>query len=591
MPTIAMLLAALFGLFAGPLLLLLWPSGRGWRGWLDGLSMSLVGGFCLLHLLPHAILHGGLMALVVAVVAWIVPAALHRLGGKASRTWTLALFGIFLLHAVTDGVALSLLEHGGRSIGIAVAAHRLPVGLAVFVSGRILMRGGGWIGLGLLCMATLLGFWVGDGLPLHDHHWLEGALEAAVAGVLLHIIVDHHSLDEHTDPHDHDLQHDHDHEEDDASSLWSALGVLLGLLIVGLTTAGSMDAHGLSHISELLDSFLTLALRGAPALLMGYLLSGMVIAVLRPAGPDWLRGGGALRQVGRGLVFGLPRPLRSCDVLPLYASLTRQGAPATAALAFVVATPALGLDGLLLSIPMLGASLTLARVIGAVAMALLVALLLGRVLPTSDVAEPVEPVEPTPAALPALARLRAGLRHGMMDLVDHTIPWVGMGLLLAAMVEPLMGHTLLSAMPPAAQVPLLAALGVPGYISAAGATPLAAVAIHKGFSAGAVLAFLLAGSGTNLATLGLLSILHSREAAIGFGTLVLMLAMLTGWIVDAVGVGAAEVLPHTQTAEPGLVAVLCLMVLLGLAVGSLLRQGPRGMIGQIVAPVDRSRTL
>lgn len=74
MPTTGMLMAALFGLFARPLLLILWPSGR---GCLDGLSMSLVGGFCLLHLLPHAILHGGLLALVVAGVAWSVPAALH----------------------------------------------------------------------------------------------------------------------------------------------------------------------------------------------------------------------------------------------------------------------------------------------------------------------------------------------------------------------------------------------------------------------------------------------------------------------------------------------------------------------------------
>jgi hypothetical protein len=34
-----------------------------------------------------------------------------------------------------------------------------------------------------------------------------------------------------------------------------------------------------------------------------------------------------------------------------------------------------------------------------------------------------------------------------------------------------------------------------------------------------------------------------------------------------------------------------LVALLGLAVSALLRQGPRGMIGQIVAPVDRSRAL
>lgn len=311
-----------------------------------------------------------------------------------------------------------------------------------------------------------------------------------------------------------------------------------------------------------------------------------MIAFWSPPGASWLQGGGPLRQTGRRLVFGLPQPVRSCDVLPFYDRLIRQGAPATAALAFLVATPALGLDGLLLSVPMLGTSLTLARIIGAVAMALMVALLLGMALPTSSGMPPTPPPQP---AQPAMARLRTGLRYGLIDLLDHTIPWVGMGLLLAAMVEPLMGHTLLSAMPASVQVPLLAVLGIPGYVSAAGATPLAAVAIHKGVSAGAVLAFLLAGSGTNLATLGLLSVLYSRRMALGFAALVLLLAILAGWTVDAIGVAAPEVLPHTPLTDPGLGSVSCFVILLFLAVGSLVRQGPRGMMDQIVAPVHLSR--
>ena len=104
-----------------------------------------------------------------------------------------------------------------------------------------------------------------------------------------------------------------------------------------------------------------------------------------------------------------------------------------------------------------------------------------------------------------------------------------------------------------------------------------------------MLAFLLAGSGTNLATLGLLSVLHSRKMALGCGALVLLLAMLAGWTVDAIGVAVPEVLPHTQLTEPGLVSGSCFVILLLLAVGSLLRQGPRGMMDQIVAPVRLSR--
>ena len=67
--------------------------------------------------------------------------------------------------------------------------------------------------------------------------------------------------------------------------------------------------------------------------------------------------------------------------------------------------------------------------------------------------------------------------------------------------------------------------------------------------------------------------------------------MLAGWTVDAFGVATPEVLPHTALADPGIGAVSCLVILLLLAVGSLLRQGPRGMMDQIMAPVRLSRPL
>ncbi|MFO0656803.1 MAG: permease [Polyangia bacterium] len=41
----------------------------------------------------------------------------------------------------------------------------------------------------------------------------------------------------------------------------------------------------------------------------------------------------------RGVLFGLPLPICSCSVLPVYRSLIVRGAPAAAALSFLVAAP------------------------------------------------------------------------------------------------------------------------------------------------------------------------------------------------------------------------------------------------------------
>ena len=75
----------------------------------------------------------------------------------------------------------------------------------------------------------------------------------------------------------------------------------------------------------------------------------------------WMREGGAARRAMKGVAFGLPLPLCSCGVVPVYQSLIRRGTPAAAAVSFLVATPELGLDAILISLPMLGADVAIAR--------------------------------------------------------------------------------------------------------------------------------------------------------------------------------------------------------------------------------------
>lgn len=583
MAAAGMLIVALLGLLAGPMLLGLAPHGRVWRRWLDGLCLSLVGGLSILHLLPHAVEHGGPIALLVAVVSAIVPGLLHRHGDGAHSRWNLGLFALLLLHAAVDGAALALLDDTSSSLSIAVAAHRVPVGLVVFATARQLAPRAGWLSILLLSLATVGGFFGSDAAAhlLHGHHWLEGVLEAAVAGALLHILFDHHGIIAHLHgPDDHD--HDHDHAPEPAEVGWSALGAVTGLVAVAVSTAVSADSHALDHIAETSETFWTLALDSAPALLLGYLLSGLIPALLTPSSAHHLSTGGPLRQAGRGLVFGLPLTVCSHGVLPQYAALVRGGVPATAALAFLVATPELGLDAVLLSVPLLGLPLAIARAAAALVVALLAALIVGRFLPA-----PAAPPAPAPALAraPLGQRVAQGMRYALVVLVDHTMPWIAAGLLLAALAEPLLGHALLQSLPPVAQVPLFALAAIPAYVSAAGATPLAAVAVHKGISAGAALAFLLAGPVTNVTAFALLSALHGRRAAIGFGLVVVSLAVLAGWTVDAAGLAMPEVL-HTEAAEPhGPLAWASLGVLAALMLGSLFRQGPRGMVHQLTSPV------
>jgi len=568
-----MLLVALLGLAAGPACAVLWPGGRAWRAALDGLSMTLVGGLCLLHLLPHAIEHGGFLAVAVAAATAAVPRLLHHSSPNSEQRWDLFLFAVLLLHTFTDGAALRLLSERGSAIGLAIAAHRLPVGLIVFVTAQNRCSPAGWRAIGLLSIATLGGFGLGGAIDLHGHHWVEGVMEAAVAGALLHIVFDGHGPSLPGDAH-----HHHNETPPDVAPAergWSTLGALAGIALVALFTAAGTGSHALSHVTETAESFLSLALASAPSLLVGYLLAGLAAGLLAPVGTGWLAQGGRLSQAGRGLLFGLPLPVCSCGVQPLYATLARRGVPAAAALAFLLVTPAVGLDVVMLSVPLLGLPLTIARIVAVVGIALVVALAIGRAVPLAS------------ATLPAgepQTRLVRGLRYGLVDLVDHTMPWILLGLMLAALAEPLLGHDLLYALPAPLQVVLLAVIGFPAYVCAAGATPLAAVAVHKGISAGAALAFAIVGPMVNVTTLSVLAALHGRRVALSLGVGVAVLAVASGWAVDAVGIQAPALLDVAPQPGPAPLAWAAAGVLAVLALASLVRQGPRGAVHQIAGP-------
>ena len=364
-----------------------------------------------------------------------------------------------------------------------------------------------------------------------------------------------------------------------------AAGALLGLVVLAGLSVLAVDTPALEHLHATSQAFIALSVTSAPALLVGFVLAGLLSAFLDPARTSWLSGSGRpASQALRGVGFGLPLPVCSCGVVPMYQSLVKGGAPVTAALAFLVATPELGLDAVLLSVPLLGMPLTIARVVAAFAVAVAVALVVGRGVSSSSSGEG----EVLSSEVRTTAeRLGSGLHYGLVELVDHTLPWILVGLLLAALAEPLLDHTFLASLPPVLQVPLAALIGVPLYVCASGATPLAAVAIHKGLSTGAALTFLLAGPATNVTTFGVLSALHGRGFALRFGVVLTVTAIFVGWGVDLVGLSVPELGHPGSTHEHGLglFGYFSALALLVIGVASMWRQGARGMAEQILNPV------
>ena len=122
---------------------------------------------------------------------------------------------------------------------------------------------------------------------------------------------------------------------------WAAFGSLFGALsLIAMSYLGHdhEHEHGAieSSVPTFLETFGVLVLESAPALLLGYALAGVIPFLLTPARTTALGRGNSVMQSLRGVAFGLPLPVCSCGVLPLYESLIRRGAPPVAAIAFLL---------------------------------------------------------------------------------------------------------------------------------------------------------------------------------------------------------------------------------------------------------------
>ena len=595
------LLLSLLPLALGPLLVAWARRSRGSAVWLDAFVIVTVGGMVLLHILPESLGRGGWWALGAFVIGLLAP-VLAEQGlaptGKGTRAVALVLALVALLfHSMIDGVWLtdhSGHDHAGHDHGAtnllswAVLLHRLLEGLGIWwVVPRTLGVPMAVLTSVVLGVGTILGYSLGDDLLAHAPATGIAVLEALLCGSLAHVVVHAHI------PPPRDGERRASPASGGEGRTWnvaSLLGGIAGAVVTWVLTANHSHDHtpttgaaadGHAHGPGAI--FLDLALQSAPALVFGYLAVGLSQSFL-PA--DWagrIMRGSPLSQALRGVAVGLPLPVCSCGVLPIYRDLTRKGASLAGGIAFLVATPELEIAAILMSFSLLGPEVAVARVAAAGVLALLTALIVHRVGRARAVAEPKS--EPAPAAPPR--SIGAALRYGFVDAVADTGSWLLAGLGLAAILTPYLDPNMVKALPAGIDVPAAALLGLPIYVCASGSTPLAAVMVAQGISPGAAIAFLLTGPATNLTTYGVLANMHGRRVAATFAICMLVLATLLGYAVNAALptlAPAAATADHHHSGTP--LQFACLAILALALLFYLLRVGVRGMLARLFLAHD-----
>ena len=575
-PSWLLLTLSLAALAGAPLLFSLGSRHRSVLWFLDGFVFLSLGGILLFDVLPGALGAGGSWAWVAAGVGLVLPFVAERstwraLQGTHAVVIAVGIVGL-AVHSLIDGVALSGAGFPSQSgmhasLGLAVLLHNLPVGIIIWWIVRP-AAGPAWalLALGTTAAATAVGYAASGTLLGLLPEPARALFEALVGGSLLHVLLHRHAPD------------DGAPRSALANRIEGAGALVGGALLWGLLGAGHAHA-GAAHVHEAAgfgSVLLDLALSSAPALLLGYLAAGALATFVPKASFAWMGRGAPVGQALRGMAFGLPLPICSCGVVPVYRGLVTGGVPAAAALAFLVATPELGVDSMMLSVPLLGWPVAVARVASAAAVAFLVGWLVGRAVPPSAVTDASRDGA-SPWEGKSLARRAWGVVEvGLGNSVKETGPWIVVGLLVAAALDPLPLDRLFQGLPWGVDVALFSLAGMPLYICASGSTPLAAMLLAKGLSPGAAIAFLLTGPATNATTFGVVGSLYGRRHALRFAVAVAVFSTVAG-VLTNLALPSVQAAPAFVAHEHGhgWLSFVAFGVLAAAFVAATFRVGPR----------------
>jgi len=430
----------------------------------DGFIFVVIGGLVVFHILPEAIETVGLWGIVFVLIGLMGPSIAESLFHKAAAlthksTLALGVFGL-VLHSITDGTALiDSPDFDQLTLIIAVIAHRLPVGLTIWWLLRPHFGTGvAFSVLMLMAAGTVMGSYFGD-------IWLPGLsentvalIESFIAGSVLHVVF-------------HRPYAEHHHQHEKTTTHYDGIGSLLGLIFLAAILLTGHE-HESEQAHQQLDLFITLASTLSPYLLLALALSSVTKFLFSDSQPLQMQVNSPSKfQTLRGALLGLPLPFCIPDATKAYQLLRKQGANATMALAFLISAPILGFESLLVSLPLLGVEITIIRLACAITIIVLMALFLSRWLKEKA---PVKAEKQADIA----NRLQHALRHGYEHLLDHTAPWLLVGLVLATLL------TFGQHQQQWFDIFIIAAIAIPFRLCATGITPLAAAMLVVGWSPG-----------------------------------------------------------------------------------------------------------
>ncbi len=298
-----------------------------------------------------------------------------------------------------------------------------------------------------------------------------------------------------------------------AAAAWRGLrgidGVWLTILAVAALTA-ILDPDGVGGV-------LGIAVRAFLHTLPFIVLAVLLVALLRATGAERLVAkafeGREMRMIVLAALVGGLAPFCSCEVIPFIAGLLALGAPISAVMAFWLSAPLMDPPTFAITAGALGWEFAVGKAVAAVGVGLLGGFGMAALMRAGAFADPLKPTAPVkrcgcgcgPAPFSGRPEWRfwrdparsAEFRETAATNALFLVKWLSLaylleGLMITYMPAELVGSWVGGDGP----LPIVigALIGAPAYLNGYAAPPLVSALIAQGMSAGAAMAFLVAGA-------------------------------------------------------------------------------------------------
>lgn len=344
----------------------------------------------------------------------------------------------------------------------------------------------------------------------------------------------------------------------------------------------------------ILNNILLLVLDASPYLLMGFVIAGLIKALISEEFIQKVLGKNDVQTVALASLIGAPIPLCSCGVIPVVQGIKKQGASKGATIAFLVSTPETGVDSVAMTYGMMGPIMAILRPVYAILTAFfagVVELILfkdegikvqNKSCCSSKVVQEVgidnlskkenvvktdystnlntagnetesssksccpskkQPEEKksccssksvSPKKITIVTKILNGLKYSFTNLLSDISPTLLFGFVLGGLITSLLSEDLVKQYFNGGITGYIAVvlLSVPMYICATSSTPIAAAFMMKGMSPGTALVFLMAGPATNFTSLSILSKIFGIRSIASYLSVIIVSSIVFGLLTD-----------------------------------------------------------